>query len=254
MRVRGTEPRRGRPRRALCWLAALLAAQAWTCGGNGGSSQQPIFVVPQNTGGLFANPANQYIAAGDLHFEPGRIVVVHGRAAIFPNTYEGTSIFVPANGPGAIELRYWSMCNNIEAVPYPVVQCAADYATNLDGDGSYTYVLSADESGADPPTPPPWVPADATWLPWGSTSEPNILILRNMLPSAGFDQTVQGAFAAGCTVDNQAGTPVPGPDLAAAGRCARKVMDAYYPVAAYCQQDLFIAQGWRGCFAAAGVS
>jgi len=235
----------------LTLVLFLLALGA--CGDDGGSAQQPLFVVPQNTGGYFPNPANRYITAGALTYQAGRIVVARGKAAVFPDTYQGESIFAPANPPGPIQLRYWSMCNNDEASPYPAVLCRADYATVLDDDGYYTYVMSLDESGTQPATPPAWVPAGATWLPWGATDEPNILILRNMLPAAGFAQTVQGAEAAGCTIDNQSGTTVPYATQRRASQCAAGVMGEYYPLVAYCDQNLFVRQGWQGCFTAAGV-
>ena len=235
-------------------LAILLLLALGACGGDDAVEQQPLFTVPQNTGGYFPNPANKYIAAGALTYQPGRIVVVHGKAAVFPNTYQGESIFEAANPPGPIQLRYWSMCNNVEAKPYPVVLCQADYATQLDGNGEYTYVLSLDTSGAPTPTPPDWLPADATWLPWGPTDEPNILILRNMLPATGFTQAVQDAEVAGCTIDNQADAPVPYAAQVTASQCARHVMGEYYPLVAYCDEDVFISQGWQGCFSAAGVS
>ena len=31
-------------------------------------------------------------------------------------------------------------------------------------------------------------------------------------------------------------------------------MGAYYPVAVYCDTERFTADGWQGCFAAAGVA
>jgi hypothetical protein len=134
-----------------------------------------------------------------------------------------------------------------------VVACQADYATQLDSQGFYTYVISEDESGTQPPTPPAWLPPDATWLPWGATSVPNILLLRNMLPAASFRRSVQAAEAAGCTFDNEPGAPVPYEDIVDAGQCAQGVMDAYYPVAVYCDKKLFMKHGWQKCFAAAGV-
>ena len=97
------------------------------------------------------------------------------------------------------------------------------------------------------------MPVEATWLPWGPTDEPNILIFRNMLPAAEFTQTVQGAEAAGCTIDNQSGATVPYATQRIASQCAARVMGEFYPRVAYCSQDLFVRRGWRGCFAAAGV-
>jgi hypothetical protein len=117
-------------------------------------------------------------------------------------------------------MRYWSMCNNEAAAPFPVVDCKADFATRFDDQGLFTYVLSQDESGVTPPVPPTWIPPDATWLPWGRTTIPNLLIFRNMLAPEGF--------------------PEEGTD--------------YYPKAAYCDKQLFISGGWQACFAAAGIN
>jgi hypothetical protein len=91
-------------------------------------------------------------------------------------------------------------------------------------------------------------------LPWGAKSVPNILLFRNMLPAPTFRQSVQTAEAAGCTFDNESGEPVPYEDIVDAGQCAQGVMGVYYPVAVYCDTALFIARGWQGCFAAAGVT
>ena len=103
--------------------------------------------------------------------------------------------------PGVpIELRYWSMCNNDQVVPYPVVGCASDWQTALDGDGFYTYVLGDSPGGKAPH----WLPAHTTWLPQGLKKHPNILIFRNMLPEADFPYSVQdrGGSNEGFLVDN----------------------------------------------------
>ena len=86
-------------------------------------------------------------------------MIVRGKAADFPDTYNGNPVWQPAL-PGYIQLRYWSMCNNEQVAPFPVVACQPDHATNLDSQGYYTYVLGEGDS------PPPWLPAYATWLPW----------------------------------------------------------------------------------------
>ena len=215
---------------------------------------QVAFAIPQNTGGYFPNPANKYIAAPNLCFQPNRIIVVRGKGAPFPDTYNGAPVWQPVEPFKKVALRYWSMCNNAQEQPYPVVACQADWATKLDSQGFYTYVMSEDESGMKPPAPPDWLPPDATWLPWGSMDVPNILLFRNMLPASSFRQSIQAAEAAGCTFDNEPGTPVPYKDIVDAGQCAHGVMGAYYPVAVYCDTALFIAHGWRGCFAAADTA
>jgi hypothetical protein len=183
------------------------------------SQQVAVTFVANTSGGRFLpNPATKYVSARGVCPEPGKVIVIRGKAAVFPNTYNDSSIFQPAI-PGDIQLRYWSMCNNDENVPFPVVACRPDHATQLDGQGFYTYVLSPAESLTTPSTAPTWVPSDATWLPWGSLTVPNALLFREMLPMPGF---------------------------ALAGD--------YFPKGVYCDKQLFIAQGWQGCFAAAGVS
>jgi hypothetical protein len=92
-------------------------------------------------------------------------VVIRGKAAVFPDMYNGSTVFAPAI-PGAIQLRYWSMCNNDKTILNPVIACQADFATNLDRKQFYTYIISADLAS------PSWLPADATWLPWGSIDIP----------------------------------------------------------------------------------
>jgi len=133
-----------------------------------------------------------------------------------------------------------------------VAGCQADYTTNLDSQGYYTYVLGLGDS------PPPWLPADATWLPWGSTEIHNILLFRNMLPNfpatafpdgPPFERSVQAAITAGCVVNNHLNVPPPRDEVVAAGACAEGVMKAFYPKAVYCDESLFQSGGWQACFA-----
>ena len=203
--------------------------------------------IPKNTGGYFPNPANKYIAVPGLCFQPDRIVVIRGKGAVFPNTYNGGPIWEPKG----IKMRYWSMCNNKQRTPYPVVACEADRSTALDEEGFYTYVVSEPELGQGAKEAPAWVPAGVTWLPWGSPNGTDILIFRNMLPKPTFQHSVQEAINAGCVVDNQSGVAPPRDEVVAAGECAHSVMKKYYPQAVYCQKQVFINEGWQGCFAAA---
>jgi hypothetical protein len=230
--------------------ADLAFLQKVIASANPGSTQevscQPeplVSWIPKNTGGYFPNPANKYIAIPGLCFESDRIVVVRGKGAVFPDTYHGNPIWEP---PG-IEMRYWSMCNNDQHAPYPVVSCQADHSTNLDEAGYYTYVMSQPEQTQ----PPSWLPPYATWLPWGSRIVANILIFRNMLPAASFQNSIQAAIQAGCVVENQQGSPPARDEVVKEGECAQQVMQQYYPKAVYCNKPVFIAEGWQGCFAAA---
>nr|EMP12229.2 hypothetical protein ISGA_3734 [Gordonia sp. NB41Y] len=183
----------------------------------GGSATEAVFTNPTTTGGLFPNGDNKYLAA-PVTYRPGRVVVVRGKAPSFPDTTAGTS---PA---AARDLRYWSMCQNDRVSPYPVVTCAADHQTALDADGYYTYVIAAPQDLAAP------IDASQTLIGWGSTAVADkVLIMRNMLPSAGFyPRSVQASQA-----DHS--------DPATS-------MGAYYPRGTYCQVDVLRSQGWQGCY------
>jgi len=139
----------------------------------------PVF-VRQTGASLFPNPDNAYLAAA-ADWTPGTVIAVTGTAPTFPDTRHGVS---PAQSS---DVRYWSMCTNTDVLPFPVVECAPDDSVPLDGAGHYTFVIS---TPADRPTT-----ADAahgvTWLPWGATTHPLVMILRNMLPSSSFTQAVQ---------------------------------------------------------------
>jgi hypothetical protein len=231
-----------------------LLADYWqvqfTDGDDGGLAPDPncqpddqvVFWIPENTGGYFPNPYNKYIAGPALCFQPGKFVIVRGKAADFPDTYNGNPVWQPAF-PGVVQLRYWSMCNNDQHAPFPVVACQPDHATNLDSQSYYTYVLGEGDS------PPPWLPVYATWLPWGSKLVSNILIFRNMLPNtAQFGQSVQAAIAAGCVVNNQPHTPPSRDQVLRAGACAERVMNAFYPKTVFCDESVLQHGGWQACF------
>jgi hypothetical protein len=159
-------------------LDDLFLGDGNSCNSNSPSSGAVTF-APNSTNGRFRpfpNPATTYVEVQNLCFQPGKVLVVRGKAAVFPDTYDGKSVFEPAIA-GAIQLRYWSMCNNDQEVPGPVVACAADWAAQLDTQQFYTYVVSDDMM------PPSWIPPGATWLPWGETNIPKTLIFRNTSPS-----------------------------------------------------------------------
>ncbi len=197
---------------AAAALRAIIAAAGSIGGGTAPCApDQVAFAIPSITGGYFPNPANKYIAAPSLCYEPGRVIVVRGKAAVFPDTYNGKSVWQPRGQFAKVDMRYWSMCNNNQEQPYPVVQCAADFQTLVDDQGYYTYIVAATDDGKAPA----WLPAGTTWLPWGSKTARNILIFRNMIPAPSFHQSVQDALATGCTFDNST-TPVPYGNIAAA--------------------------------------
>jgi hypothetical protein len=199
------------------FLQAIVAAanqknaMQGACGASRASASAAVPFGPAPGLEFYPNPPTTYLQTSNLCFQPGRILVLRGKALDYPNTYLGGSIFQPAFD-GQVEARYWSMCNNDGVFPYPVLGCQADYQTRLDQSQFYTYVVSAD------PGPPSWLPANATWLPWGPPEIPITVIFRAIL------------------ADN---APVPA---------------EFAPKGALCDEALFVAQGWQGCFAAAGVS
>jgi hypothetical protein len=111
---------------------------------------------------------------------------------------------------------------------FPVTACKADYQVALDAQGYYNFVVS---TLADKPSNAT-AAHGVTWLDWGPTNVPGALILRNMLPAAGFHHAVQD-------VPKQA-TP----------QLAAQVMGAYYPQAVYCTTAQFEAGGPPSCFSA----
>ncbi len=189
---------------------------------------------------LLPNPDNKYIVMfPGKNYQPGRIIVIHGKSPGFPNTFYGSPIWVPARGFRTIDMRYWSFCNYDFAFPIPIVNCTADLTTNLE-DGDFTIVISDDLLR------PGWLRPNITWLPWGD-DYPKLEFFRNMLPAPNFPHSIQKAIAAGCTFDFTLGVL---PDPAAvdkAGRCAQQVMGDYYPVAAWCDKSTFVHGGWKAC-------
>jgi hypothetical protein len=177
------------------------------------STAPVIFSTNVPGANFFPNPQTTYFQTANVCYQANEVLVVRGKAPVYPDTYLGGSVFQPAPGlMGSIQLRYWSMCNNDGVIPYPVVACQADVATNLDTNQFYTYVISAD------PAPPSWLPAGATWLPWGPTALPITLIFRAIMQEPGFSVTGE-----------------------------------YLPVGALCNETQVQNGGWQGCFAAAGL-
>jgi len=205
---------------------------------NASSSTPPLlkFFRPMaaTTNSFFPNVANAYVAAL-FQPTPGTVVVVRGKAATAPPD----SSAMPWPNP-SYNLRYWSLCNNENAPPDPVVVvpdpqtggqiygCSADLNTTVVG-GYYTYVLS---SLADRP-PSATTQNGITWLPYSSQNVQNVLVLRNMLGSA-FPNSVQQV--------PQDGNPA----------SAQAVMGPYYPQMAQCSVSTFATGGVAGCFAASG--
>ncbi len=175
-----------------------------------------------STNAFFPNVDNAYVSA---LFRPvaGTVVVVRGKAATTP---PGTN---PVPWPQSdLQLRYWSLCNNVYRSPWPVVAnpeagggteygCAADFQTDLDAAGEYAFVVAKPSQRAAVEA------AGGTFIPL-STVQPHarqILIFRNMLPNSSFQYAVQNA------------PQTSSPEATAAA------MGAYYPRAYRCTLPQF---------------
>ena len=189
------------------------------------------------TNSFFPNDANAYAS---MLFTPvkGEVVVIRLKPPTSPWNVDGGTTPVPWPTTD-YQMRYWSVCNNVYAPPYPVVAnpgrkgqtvygCVADNAAVRDSDGIVTIVISATVDR----------PRNATaangfnWLPT-SMSKPRameMVALRNMLPSAGFNNAVQN---------------VPSGSDAAATQAA---MGLYYPDTAVCTVPQFEAGDLTKCF------
>lgn len=178
----------------------------------------------ESTNSFFPNVDNAYVSAF-IRPLPGSVVVVRGKA---PTTPPGTSpVPWPKRG---LQLRYFSLCNNVYRSPWPVVAnpgpggsteygCASDTETKLNRRGEYAYVVGRPSQRAAIEG------SGGTFVPL-STTQPHtrqILIFRNMLPNESFTHAVQDAPSDGS------------PEGAA------KAMGAYYPRAYRCTLAQFEA-------------
>jgi hypothetical protein len=225
----------------------------WPEGGNEPPSTDRLwFAAPTVTPiRLFPNPDNKYIVTLPGPYQPGRIIVIHGRAPAFPGTFDGAPVWEPARGFNSVQMRYWSACHNNFVLPMTVVGCATDFATDRRG-GDYTIVISNDMVRPD------WLRPHVTWIPWGDGDAlpgsgdedqiPKMFTFRNMLPEDNFPYSIQSTIATlGCTFEFELPYVPEREEIDEAGMCAQAVMGDYYPVAAWCDKSTFIAGGWRAC-------
>jgi hypothetical protein len=190
---------------------------------------------------LMPNPHNKYIAMlPGAEYQPGRIIVIHGKAPGTPDTYDGSTVWEPARTFQTVDMRYWSLCNNNFALPIPVASCTADLTANVEN-GDYTIVISDDLLRPD------WLKPGINWLPWGDNQYPKLVFFRNMLSSADFPFSVQQAIDQGCTFNFNLPYIPASDDTQEAGQCVQGVMGEYYPVAAWCDRETFLRGGWRAC-------
>lgn len=121
-------------------------------------------------GGRFYPSYDTSYLVAERDYDPERVLVVTGRAPRVPR-----------------DMRYWSLCQNINESPLPVVDCASDADITLTK-GRFTIAvvtpeqLSVDERSAY---------KGVTFIDWGEVNDagdydPALLIFRNILPRKSF--------------------------------------------------------------------
>jgi hypothetical protein len=133
------------------------------------------------TGGFLSNIDNSYVYAfTSLGF--GRIVVFHGRAPTFANTYPDARVM-----PSGEQVRYWSFCQN-DAFTERYIACRRDDQVKLNRSRDYTIVIS--QPGSWPAAAARRCAKTVSWLPWGPQPE-GVVLYRQMLPAASFKRAIQ---------------------------------------------------------------
>jgi hypothetical protein len=152
---------------------------------NQGRSQR-LSSPPAERGGFYSNRDNAYVFA-HLSRKFGPVLTVRARLPVVPRTYDRQRRME------AGQLRFWSLCTGESRVTLRTPDCAADREVPVDASRRFTVVVSRREDR----------PVNATercgvaWIDWGErgdgAGDPDyaVLILRNMLPAAGFGQAVQ---------------------------------------------------------------
>jgi hypothetical protein len=174
-------------------------------------------------------------------YQPGRIIVIRGKAPGFPDTFNGSPIWAPARGFRSVDIRYWAVCNMDLAPPIPVVECATDLDLRLQGQ-YYTIVVSDDRQR------PGWLRPNIDWLPWGDEQYQKLFAVRHILPSPNFPYDVQDARRQSeCLFDFDFPYIPPRSAFDNAGPFCEAVMGEYYPVALWCDKATFVAGGFDAC-------
>lgn len=172
---------------------------------------EPVFLRPKSDEGFFPNRDIKYLAAL-TEWEPGRLVVIRGKAPTSPGTRQGAPL------TGTTQVRYWSFCTNEYRKPWPVNDCVPDFGVKRNEQGEYVIVVSTPGDRPGNATPENGV----TWLDWGENDGIGIILYRHMLPATDFTQTIQRVQP---------------------GASGREVMEEYYPEARYCGKADFEKQG-----------
>jgi hypothetical protein len=131
-------------------------------------------------GAFLSNVHNAYVSTA-VNRAYGEVTLTEMRAPTFPDTRPG-----PARMPGG-QLRYFSLCTN-DIASQRFVACRTDDQTAVGEGGRVRYVVSNAASRPAGATPE----YGYTFVPLGPGAH-SALILRHMLPAAGFPEAIQRA-------------------------------------------------------------
>ncbi len=146
--------------------------------------------------GDYGNPDNAYMSAYvNRGFPAGPVLVLRGQ---LPTT--------PVTGPGVAtvttgQLRYWSICQ-YSLYTTAVAGCADDSNIPLDANRDYTIVSSLPQDRPGNAT----TQCGVAWIPWPAAGDglghlnDGLLVVRNMLPAAGFTNAIQDVTSPSSTV------------------------------------------------------
>jgi hypothetical protein len=195
----------------------------------------PFAAFPTGTGHT-VDTDTAYLFATVVPPQNGDVLVIRAKA---PSTPKGTT---PVPWPTTrYDMRYWSICDDLEPSPTPVVinrlhagqvdeGCRDDNQIALDRSGDYTIVVGTEaQRGAIARIP------DTTYLPFSSAAPTAVhkLALRNMLPVPTFLHAVQDVPADGNSASAEA------------------VMGPYYPRSGFCSLTTLAKSGPDACLAGA---
>jgi hypothetical protein len=191
----------------------------------------PFARYPTGTGGT-VDTDTAYLSATVVPPQNDDVLVIHAKA---PTTPTGSA---PSPWPQHGEdLRYWSLCSDLQPSPTPVVVnrlpdgkvdegCRDDSQIAVDGQGYYTIAVGTESQRSAIERI-----RGVTFLPF-SSAEPTLahkLYMRNMVADPAFGEAIQDVPADG------------NPASAAA------VMGSFYPQAAFCSLATLATGGTKAC-------
>ena len=177
------------------WRAVYNIQFSLRCGFLGQCDGNPVRQVP-----FYANLDNQYVGTYiDRDIKP--IVVIRGKIPKVPSTVNGNEVFDESDA----QVRYWSMCQN-EYYSQKVTGCLYDEQVTINPDGYYTIATSLLADRPDNVTDE----CGIGYLPWSEQGDgfsiipgrqdnktDGLLLMRNMLPAADFDNAIQNTSVPG---------------------------------------------------------